>query len=145
MTSPAWVGPDAAALQRILQATRTVAIVGASANPTRPSYSVYTYLAARTDYTLYPVNPNIAEIDGAAVYSSLAKLPAVPDMVDVFRRYDDLPAVLSDVLALPELPKTMWLQQGLWHEQVARAAEAAGIAVVMDRCLKVDYARLIAN
>ncbi len=135
--------PDSAELTQILRDTRTVAVVGASNNPARPSYGVYEYLAQFSDYALYPVNPNITEIDGTPVYPSLADLPVVPDMVDVFRRYEDLPAVLADTLALHPRPRYLWLQQGLWHEQVAERAEAAGVRVVMDRCLKVDYARLI--
>ncbi|MET0898486.1 MAG: CoA-binding protein [Mycobacterium sp.] len=130
-------------LEQILRETRTVAVVGASANPSRPSYGVYAYLREHTDYELYPVNPTITEIDGARVYSSLAELPVVPDLVDVFRRYDELPSVLAEVLALPALPKTLWLQQGLFHEQVGRDAHAAGLQVVMDRCLKVDHARFL--
>lgn len=129
----------------ILRETRTVAVVGASANRTRPSYGVYRYLRAHSDYTLYPVNPTIAELDGDTVYPSLADLPVVPDMVDVFRRHEELPSVLAEVLALPSLPRTLWLQQGLFHEDVAREAQAAGLQVVMDRCLKVDYAQLIAH
>lgn len=130
-------------LEQILRQTRTVAVVGASANPMRPSYGVYRYLRANTDYELYPVNPTITEIDGERVYPSLADLPVVPDMVDVFRRYEELPSVLAEVLALPGRPKTLWLQQGLFHEQVGRDAAAAGLNVVMDRCLKVDYANII--
>jgi predicted CoA-binding protein len=132
-------------LEEILRQTRTVAVVGASANPMRPSHGVYRYLKANTDYELYPVNPTIAggDIDGDTVYPSLADLPVVPDMVDVFRRYEELPSVLAEVLALPSLPKTFWLQQGLFHEQVGRDAAAAGLQVVMDRCLKVDYDLLI--
>jgi predicted CoA-binding protein len=64
-------------------------------------------------------------------------------MVDVFRRFDDLPSVLAETLALPQRPKTLWLQEGLWHEDVGREAEAAGLQVVMDRCLMVDHARLL--
>jgi len=135
--------PDSAELQEILRDTRTVAVVGASDNPARPSYDVYQYLAAFSHYELYPVNPNISDIDGTRVYPSLADLPVVPDMVDVFRRYDDLPAVLADTLALSPRPKYLWLQQGLWHDEVGEQAQAAGLRVVMDRCLKVDYARLI--
>lgn len=134
--------PDTAVLQRILRETHTIAVVGASNNPARPSYGVYTYLVSSGDYQVYPVNPMIAEIDGAPVYPSLADLPIVPDMVDVFRRLEELPAVLADTLDLQPRPKTLWLQQGLWHEQVARDAAAAGLQVVMDRCLKVDHARL---
>jgi uncharacterized protein len=130
-------------LEEILRQTRTVAVVGASANPARPSYGVYRYLKAHTDYELYSVNPTITDIDGDPVYATVADLPVVPDMVDVFRRYEDLPSVLAEVLALPSLPKTLWLQQGLFHEQVGRGAHAAGLQVVMDRCLKVDHAQLV--
>ncbi|WP_396925050.1 CoA-binding protein [Mycolicibacterium sp.] len=135
--------PNSAELQEILHDTRTVAVVGASNNPARPSYGVYQYLARFSHYELYPVNPTISDIDGTPVYPSLADLPVVPDMVDVFRRYDDLPAVLADTLALNPHPKYLWLQQGLWHDEVGEQAEAAGLRVVMDRCLKVDYAQLI--
>jgi predicted CoA-binding protein len=134
--------PDAAALQTMLRQTRSIAVVGASDKPGRPSHGVYSYLVSTGDYEVYPVNPRIAEIDGASVYPSLADLPVVPDMVDVFRRYDELPSVLADTLALQPRPKFLWLQQGLWHEQVAREAEDAGLQVVMDRCLKVVHARL---
>lgn len=133
---------DDVALQRILRETRTIAVVGASDKRTRPSHDVFTYLISTGDYDIYPVNPTITEIDGALVYPSLADLPVVPDMVDVFRRFDQLPAVLADTLALQPRPKTLWLQQGLWHEQVARDATAAGLQVVMDRCLKIEHARL---
>lgn len=129
-------------VQRILRETRTIAVIGASDKPARPSYGVYRYLAATGDYQVFPVNPTITEIDGASVYPSLAELPVVPDIVDVFRRLDEVPAVLAETLALHSLPKTLWLQQGLWDEQVARDATAAGLQVVMDRCLKVDHARL---
>ena len=138
-----WGGPDPVALQQILRQTRTIAIVGVSANPSRPSNSVYRYLKSTDDYDLYPVNPTITEIDGERVYARLADLPVVPDLVDVFRRQEELPSVLADVLALPQRPKTLWLQQGLFDEQVAREAEAAGLQVVMDRCLKVDHAQAV--
>lgn len=135
--------PDPERLREILRDTRTVAVVGASDNPNRPSNDVFGYLARHSHYQLYPVNPHVLEIGGAPVYPALADLPVVPDMVDVFRRHEDLPAVLDDVLALDPLPKCLWLQQGLWHEQVAQTAREAGLTVVMDRCLKVDYARFI--
>jgi predicted CoA-binding protein len=134
-----WDEPDEATVQRIVRDTRSVAIVGASANPLRPSYGVWEYLKSASLYLLFLVNPNITEVDGRPVYPSLTDLPAVPDMVDVFRRYEDLPSVLDDTLEVGA--KTLWLQQGLWHEPVARDAEAAGLQVVMDRCLKIDYAR----
>ena len=134
--------PQDAVLQRILRETRTIAVVGASNKPARPSYGVYRYLVATGDYQVYPVNPTINEIDGAPVYANLADLPVVPDIVDVFRRLDEVPSVLTETLALTPVPRTLWLQQGLWDEQVARDASAAGLQVVMDRCLKVDHARL---
>jgi predicted CoA-binding protein len=133
---------DDQTLRRILAETRTIAVVGASQNPARPSHEIFSYLLSRGEYQVYPVNPTISEIDGAQVYPRLADLPVVPDMVDVFRRFDELPSVLAETLALKRRPKTLWLQQGLWHEQVGRDAEAAGMQVVMDRCLMVDHARL---
>lgn len=132
-------------LQQILRDTRTVAVVGASNNPARPSYGVYDYLARRSHYQLYPVNPTITAIGDAAAYPSLADLPVVPDMVDVFRRTEELPGVLADTLALSPRPKYLWLQQGLWDEDLAATAQEAGLQVVMDRCLKVDYAQLIGS
>src|ERR1700738_1948488 len=129
-------------IDRILRDTNTVAIVGASANPARASHEVWTYLRSHSDFTLYLVNPNLGEIEGTPVYPSLADLPVVPNLVDVFRRRQYLPSVLDDTIAVGA--KTLWLQSGLWHEQVARDGEAAGLQVVMDRCLKVEYARLFA-
>lgn len=128
-------------LEKILRETRTVAIVGVSDNPMRPSYGVWQYLRSATDYELYLVNPTISEVDGVTVYPSLDDVPVVPDLVDVFRRHEYLPDVLDDTIKVGA--KTLWLQQGLWHEQVARDGEAAGLRVVMDRCLKVDHARLL--
>ncbi len=127
-------------LLRILRETHTVAIVGASANPARASHEVWTYLKSRSDYKLYLVNPTISEVEGTPVYPTLADLPVVPDLVDVFRRHEHLPSVLDDTIEVGA--KTLWLQSGLWHEQVARDGEAAGLQVVMDRCLKVEHARL---
>jgi uncharacterized protein len=129
-------------IERILRATDTVAIVGASANPARASHEVWTYLKSRSDFTLYLVNPTIRDIEGTPVFPSLADLPVVPDLVDVFRRHEYLPSVLDETIAVGA--KTLWLQSGLWHEQVARDGEAAGLQVVMDRCLKVEHARLLA-
>ena len=138
-------GPNSEDLRAILRDTRTVAVVGASDNPARPSNEVFAYLATHSHYRLYPVNPTVTEVAGIRAYPNLAALPEVPDMVDVFRRYDELPGVLADTLALTPLPKYLWLQQGLRHEAVARAARDAGMTVVMDRCLKVDYARFTAS
>lgn len=147
-----WENPSATRRQQILRATRTVAVVGASPNPARASNFVATYLLASTSYEVYFVNPNATEILGRPVHPTLADLPVVPDLVDVFRRPADLPGVLDEVLALRRRPDpasrsgsagvhTLWLQFGLFDEDVARRAEAAGLEVVMDRCLKVEHAR----
>lgn len=136
-----WENPPATRRQQILRATRTVAVVGASPNPARASNFVATYLLASTDYEVFFVNPNATEILGRPVFKTLADLPVVPDLVDVFRRPADLDGVLDDVLALAEGVRTFWLQFGLFDEAVAARAEAAGLEVVMDRCLKVEHAR----
>ncbi len=136
-----WENPSAARRQQILRATRSVAIVGASPNPARASHFVTTYLLASTRYEVHLVNPNATEILGRPVHPTLADLPVVPDLVDVFRRPADLPGVLDEVLALPGRVRTLWLQFGLFDEDLARRAEAAGVEVVMDRCLKIEHAR----
>lgn len=134
-----WVGPNAARRLEILGRTRSIAMVGASANPSRASYFVATYLLSSSPYDVYFVNPRATEILGRPVYPSLDALPVVPDLVDVFRRHDDLPTVLDETLAVGA--KTLWLQLGSWHEDVAHRAEAAGLEVVMDRCVKIEHAR----
>jgi predicted CoA-binding protein len=136
-----WTEPDDDALRELLRGTRTVAVVGVSPDPLRPSNGVYRYLSQSSDYELYPVNPMIDNLDGHPAYQDLAALPVVPDIVDVFRRHDHLRAVLDQAIAVGT--KCIWLQQGLWDEPLAHDAEAAGLRVVMDRCLKVEHARLI--
>src|SRR4051812_49453006 len=115
----------------------TVAIVGVSDNPLRPSYGVWQYLKSASDYALYLVNPTINEVDGTPVYPSLADLPVVPDLVDVFRRYEYLPAVLAHTINVGA--RTLWVQQGLWHEVEAPDGEAAGPPVGTGRCPKVAH------
>ncbi|MGJ7439568.1 CoA-binding protein [Aquipuribacter sp. MA13-6] len=134
-----WVGPSAQERLAIMRRTRTVAVVGASDNPSRASYFVATYLLSTSPYEVYFVNPRVEEILGRPVYPTLADLPVVPDMVDAFRAHDALPGVLAETLAVGA--RTLWLQLGLWHEQVAHDGEAAGLEVVMDRCLKIEHAR----
>ena len=136
-----WTEPDDDALRDLLQATQTVAVVGVSPDPFRPSNEVYHYLKSASDYQLYPVNPMIDQLDGASAYPELAALPVVPDMVDVFRRPEHLRSVVAQAIAVGA--KSIWLQLGLTDEQLATDAEAAGLRVVMDRCLKVEHARLL--
>jgi predicted CoA-binding protein len=134
-----WHGPDALRRQRILRDAKTVAIVGASPNPARSSYFVATYLAQSNDYELYFVNPNATEILGRPVYKSLADLPVVPDIVDVFRKGSDIPSVIDEALAIGA--KTVWVQLGIWNQEAAEYGESKGLTVVMDRCMKVEHAR----
>lgn len=134
-----WVGPSPQERLALLRRTRSVAVVGASANPARASYFVTTYLLASSDYRVHLVNPHATEILGRRVHPSLEALPEVPDLVDVFRRHEDLPQVLEETLAVGA--GALWLQLGSWHEDVARRAEEAGLSVVMDRCLKIEHAR----
>ena len=134
-----WEGPGAAQRLEILRETKTIAIVGASNKPSRASYFVATYLLSSSRYKVYFINPVLDEILGQPVYKSLADLPETPDLVEVFRKHDDLLGVLDEALAVGS--KTLWLQLGSWHEEVAHRAEAAGMNVVMDRCVKIEHAR----
>jgi predicted CoA-binding protein len=138
-TEQSWTNPGALERQEILRHTKTVAMVGASPNPARASNFVATYLLSSTDFDLYFVNPNADEILGKPVWRSLGDLPVVPDLVDVFRRPEDLDGVLDDAIAVGA--STFWTQFGLYDEQLARRGVAAGLTVVMDRCLKVEHAR----
>ncbi len=132
-------------LRNVLKTTRVVAVVGVSPNPIRPSYYVARYLGLK-GFTVIPVNPGHAggEILGRRVYADLASIPkdAGVDMVDIFRRSDAVPAIVDEALA--ELPglKTIWMQIGVEHEEAAAKAEAAGLAVVQNRCPKIEYQRL---
>ena len=138
-----WTGPSAPERLSLLRQTESIAIVGASDKPARASYFVATYLLSSTTFRVYFVNPILAEqgeqILGHPVYASLDDLPEVPDLVEVFRKHDDLPGVLDESIAVGA--KTIWLQLGSWHEEVAAKAEAAGLNVVMDRCVKIEHAR----
>jgi predicted CoA-binding protein len=131
--------PNAKARLKILQDTRTVAIVGASDNPSRASYFVATYLLASSPYEVWFVNPRLATLLGRPVYPTLADLPGPPDVVDVFRKISDVPGLLDEAIAAHA--KVFWLQLGLRDDETARRGEAAGLTVVQDRCLKIEHAR----
>ena len=136
----AWHPPSARERLAILQGTRTVAIVGASSKRSRASYFVATYLlSSSTDYTVYFVNPRETSILGHRVYPTLAALPEAPDLVDVFRRVEELPGVAADAVAAGA--RTFWAQLGLWSDEAAAIAHRAGLAVVMNRCVKIEHAR----
>jgi len=132
--------PSARERKAILDRTRSIAIVGASSKPSRASYFVATYLlSSSADYDIYFVNPAEREILGQKVYPTLTDLPVVPDLVDVFRRPDDLPAVAEESVALGA--RVFWAQLGLHHDDAVRIAHEAGLDVVTDRCLKIEHAR----
>ncbi len=134
---------DDAYITGILNGVKTIAIVGASANDVRPSYFVAKYLIDK-GYEVYPVNPGQAgkEILGRMTYASLADVPVAIDMVDVFRPSAAVPQIVDQVLALDPLPKVIWMQLTVRHDEAAAKAEEAGIKVVMNRCPKIEYARL---
>lgn len=134
-----WVGPDAKERLRILRSAKSVAIVGASPNPARSSYFVGTYVQQSSDFRVYFVNPNADTILGEKAYPDLASLPEVPDIVDVFRKPGDLPAVIDEVLAVGS--PTVWIQLGIWNQEAAEYGESKGLTVVMDRCIKIEHAR----
>jgi len=134
-----WVGPDAKQRLKILRAAKSVAIVGASSNPSRASYFVGTYLQQSSDYRVYFVNPNADTILGQPAYKSLKDLPEVPDIVDVFRRGSDIPSVIDEVVEIGS--PTIWVQLGIWNQDAAYYGEEKGLTVVMDRCIKIEHAR----
>lgn len=134
-----WVGPSAKERLAILRDAKTIAIVGASPNPSRASYFVATYLQQSSDYEVFFVNPHATEILGQPVYPDLASLPVVPDIVDVFRKPSDIPQVVDEAVAVGA--STLWVQLGIWNEEAARYAESKGLTVVMDKCIKVEHAR----
>ncbi len=123
---------------RILREARSVALVGVSANELRSSNFVATYLV-RTDLRVYPVNPRYEEVLGLRCYPTLADVPEVPDIVDVFRRPEELPGVVDEAIAIGA--KVVWFQLGLRNDEAARRALDAGLEVVQDRCLKIEHAR----
>ncbi|ASR34745.1 CoA-binding protein [Prauserella marina] len=125
--------------QELLARTTSVTLVGASANPARPSYFVATYLLSSTGYAVNFVNPGITELLGKPVYPSLDAVPGGVDLVSVFRKHEDLPSVTGEVIAAGA--RTLWFQLGLWHDDSAELAAAAGLDVVMNRCVKIEHAR----
>jgi uncharacterized protein len=130
-------------IREILTSVKTIAMVGASANPARPSYLVLKYLSQR-GYTMLPINPGLAgeTLLGLPVYASLAAAPQPIDMVDVFRNSEAAGGVVDEALALATPPKVIWMQLGVRNEEAAARAEARGVKVVMNRCPKIEYGRL---
>jgi uncharacterized protein len=126
----------------LLARVSTIAVVGASNNPLRPSYTVFSYLRTQTRYAVAPINPTIKQIDGIAAFPSLEAYAAergAPDLVDVFRKPSEVVAVVKDALAVGA--GAVWFQYGVINEEAIALADSAGITVVVDRCVKVEYAR----
>jgi predicted CoA-binding protein len=129
---------DALTIQRVLLAAKTIAIVGLSGNPLRASYFVGFYLQ-RHGYRVIPVNPRESEILGERSFANLRDVPVPVDVVDVFRAPAALPGIATEAVAIGA--KCLWCQFTVINEEGARIAEEGGLAVVMDRCIKVEHAR----
>lgn len=134
-----YVEPSAKDRLEILQKSKVVAMVGVSSNRSRASYFVASYLKGGEYYKVYYVNPMIDTLFDEKVYDSLSELPETPDIVDVFRKPSDTPAILDEAIAIGA--KTIWLQLGVWNDEVGQRGTAAGLNVVMNRCLKIEHAR----
>jgi predicted CoA-binding protein len=141
-TTTRWQPPTIREELAILRSTRTVAIIGMSTNPSRASHFVATYLLSSScafEHVWF-VNPKGGSVLGQQIFPSLDTLPEAPDLVDVFRRADELPSVAREVVAIDGI-KTFWAQLGLWSDEAAEIAHGAGRNVVMNRCLKIEHAR----
>ena len=130
---------DIQTLRRILRETRSIAVVGLSAHWYRPSYFAAKYMQDH-GYRIFPVNPAYPEVLGEKCYASLSDIPEPVDMVDCFRRSSEIVPIAADAIAIGA--RTLWMQLGVINEQAAAMARAAGLQVVMDRCVKIEYARL---
>lgn len=130
-------------LRTILSRTKTVAVVGVSANPVRPSYYVARYLGLK-GYRVIPVNPGLAgqTLLGETVYADVSSVPQDVDMVDIFRRSEAVPEIVNASLARWPALQTIWMQIGVTHPEAAALAEARGVDVIQDRCPKIEYQRL---
>lgn len=126
-------------LRRILSRSKTIAVVGLSANWYRPSYFAAKYLMDH-GYVIFPVNPNYDEVLGRRCYPDLKSLPERVDVVDIFQKPDRVPALVEDAIEIGA--RVVWMQIGIVHEEAAQRARDAGLEVVMNRCMKIEYARL---
>jgi predicted CoA-binding protein len=136
-----WNAPSNDEVKALLEGAKNVAIVGISNKEDRASYQVAKWLQAHSHFTLFFVNPVIDEVLGQKTFASLADISEQIDIVDVFRKSEDCPATLDKAIAAGA--KSIWLQLGISNDDVAERGTAAGMQVVMDRCIKVDYDTLI--
>ena len=126
-------------LREILKSARTVASVGVSSNPDKPSYGIFQYLA-EAGYRMIPVNPTTPTILGRPTYPDVPSIPEKIDVVQVFRKPEDVPPVVEQ--AIKAGAKVVWMQEGIVNEEAAARAEKAGLKVVMDRCMRETHRRL---
>jgi uncharacterized protein len=136
--------PDTDAfLHNILSTVKTIAVVGASDKESRPSYGVFGFLV-KQGYHVIGVNPNLVgrRVHGAPFYKTLAEVPGVIDMVDIFRNSEAAGGVVDEALAVEPKPKVIWMQLGVHNDQAAARARALGVKVVMNRCAKIEFNRL---
>lgn len=136
-----WNAPSNDEVKALLEGAKNVAIVGISNKEDRASYQVAKWLQAHSHFNLFFVNPVIDEVLGQKTFASLADIPEQIDIVDVFRKSEDCPATLDKAIAAGA--KSIWLQLGISNDEVSERGTAAGMQVVMDRCIKVDYDLLI--
>ncbi len=126
-------------IREILKSARTIAVVGLSSDPGRPSYNVTRYMQEK-GYKIIPVNPTITEALEEKAYSRLQDIPIPVDIVNVFRRSEDVPPIADVAIAIKA--KVLWMQQGIINQEAARKAESAGLKVIMDKCIMVEHRRL---
>ena len=136
-----WSAPTNADVKALLEKSKSVAIVGISNKEDRASYQVAKWLQENSHFTLFFVNPVIDEVLGQKTFASLGDIPEKIDIVDVFRKAEDCPPVLDKAIAAGA--RAIWLQLGIASNEVAEKGRAAGLDVVMDRCIKIDYAALV--
>ncbi|MGC7846073.1 CoA-binding protein [Desulforudis sp. 1088] len=134
--------PEDEVIKNLLKEARTIAVVGLSPKPHRDSFKVAAYMQA-SGYRIIPVHPNAREVLGEKVYRSLAEIPEKVDIVNVFRRSDQVVPVVVDAVGLK--PKAVWLQVGITSEEGAAIAKEHGIDMIMDRCLMLEHKRLCTN
>jgi predicted CoA-binding protein len=127
----------------ILNAVKTIAVVGVSANTSRPSYFVFKYLLGH-GYRMIPANPGLAGRDllGQTVYATLLDIPEPVDMIDVFRASEHVLPIVVQALQMQPRPRVIWMQLGVRNDEAAELAETNGLKVVMNRCPKIEYGRL---
>lgn len=127
-------------LREILTTSKTVACVGVSTNPDKPSYGIFAYLVDH-GYNMIPVNPGAAEIQGRKAYPDLGSIPGKVDVVQIFRRPEDVPGVVDEAIRIGA--RVVWMQEDVVNPQAAATAEAAGLKVVMNRCMRQTHIRLL--